>query len=504
MSRKVAPPTPKPKSWMYKFITRACKPKIPPSISSKPTRRSTVKPDQLLSQPIRNIYKLRPGSVLVSSPHLVSESLPGQIETPRPKSQTSRDHFELDHTPHPRSDHIDGSLYPILNVGYVSGEDASQGIATFIDQVNKFTSQLTGPVPDDLTAMIEYRQDSLVMMNMAARDVVRSVEGRLGLGRREINDEEGFQTWSNGMLVLFEMIFEALYCRIRELKYLVHGKGEVVQGIVDGMMVLAPGLLQFDVTDERSDIVEEMVGDAIGIHREKMKFRRVRDRLREVIDQWYEGSTWIDPREDSDTNSDETGSNDILEDAIISQEVTNDHSRELLDLPTSIQDSDLFSTHGEVSPIQGFVEALDTALRHHLETDGYSDETDISPSMSEGVDIRSDQEDDPLDIDQEIQRDAEIFWLREEDRFQAEIKHEQCSAYNDDLTELVNSHNWIVWDKGEENDFIGDLEYHENEIWNWEDSLAMQRELELDEILFWESNEGRELKADLELDELLY
>jgi hypothetical protein len=70
----------------------------------------------------------------------------------------------------------------------------------------------------------------------------------------------------------------------------------------------------------------------------------------------------------------------------------------------------------------------------------------------------------------------------DEEQFQAEIKHDQCSAYNDDLTELVNSHNWIVWDRGEERDFIEDVEYHEKEIWNWVDALEMQRELELDEI----------------------
>jgi hypothetical protein len=39
-----------------------------------------------------------------------------------------------------------------------------------------------------------------------------------------------------------------------------------------------------------------------------------------------------------------------------------------------------------------------------------------------------------------------------------------------------------VWDRGEERDFIEDVEYHEKEIWNWVDALEMQRELELDEI----------------------
>jgi hypothetical protein len=383
-------------------------------------------------------------------------------------------------------------------------EDASQGIATFIDQVNKFTSRLMGPVPDDLTALIEYQQDNSVMMKMATREIVRTVDRRLGLGRREINDEEGFQTWSNGMLALFEMIDKALYCRIQELKFLLEDKGEVIAGIVNGMVVLAPCLLQFDVTDERSDVVENMLGEAKAIHQYLMNFRKVKGRLREVIDQWYEGSTWIDPREDSDSDTDETGTNDISEDAIISQEATNDLSREVLDLPTSIQDSDLSSTHGEVCPIQDFVEALDTALRHHLETDGYSDETDISPSMSEGVAIRSHQEDESLDIDQEIQGEANILWLREEERFQEEIKHDQCSAYNDDLIDEVNSHKCSIWEKGEEMNYIEDVEYHENEIWNWENALEMQRELELDEILFWESDEGRELKADLELDEILF
>jgi hypothetical protein len=204
----------------------------------------------------------------------------------------------LDHTPHPRSDHIDGALYPLLTVGHVSGQDASPGMATFIDQVNKFTSRLKGPVPGDLTALVEYQQDSLVIMRMVTREVVGAVERRLVLGREEINDEEGFQTWSNGMLALFEMIVQALYCRIRELKYLVHRKGEVVEGIIDGMMVLSPVLLHFDVTDERSLIVEDMLGETYGIHVELMKLRQVRGRLREVIDQWYEASTWIDPREE--------------------------------------------------------------------------------------------------------------------------------------------------------------------------------------------------------------
>jgi hypothetical protein len=214
------------------------------------------------------------------------------VEIQRRQPHISRDQFELDHTPQPRSDQAtDGAPYPLLTVGYVLVEDASQGIATFIDQVNKFTSRLKGPVPGDLTALVEYHQDSLVIMRMATREVVGAVERRLGLGRGEINDEEGFQTWSNGMLALFEMIVKALYCRIRELKYLVHGRGEVIEGIIDGMMVLAPGLLQFDVTDERSLIVEDMLGETYGIHVELMKFRKVRGRLREVIDRWYEGST---------------------------------------------------------------------------------------------------------------------------------------------------------------------------------------------------------------------
>jgi hypothetical protein len=378
-------------------------------------------------------------------------------------------------------------------------EDASQVIETFVDQVNKFTFRLTGPIPGDLTALVGYQQDSPVMMKMATKEVVRTMERRWGLGRGEVIDEEGFQTLSNGMSTLFEMIDIALYCRFQELKFLLEDKGEVIAGIVNGLVVLALCLLRFNVTDERSDVVENMLGVAKAIHRYLMNFRKVKGRLREMIDQWYEGSTWIDPREDSDTYSDETASNHILNDAIISQEATNDLSRELLDLPTSIQDSDLSSTHGEVCSIQGYVKALDTALRHHLETDGYSDETDISPSMSEGVDIRSNQEDESLDIDEDIQCEAD----REEEPFQAEIKHDQCSAYNDDLTELVNSHNWIVWDKGEERDFIKDVEYHEKERWNWEDALEMQRELELDEMLFWESDEGRDLKADLGLDEYL-
>jgi hypothetical protein len=452
------------------------------------------------------------GLALYWSHHLILyRSSPSQIENKRPQLHTSRDQFELDHTPHSGSNQAaNGVIYLLLDAGHLLGEDASQGIATFIDQVNKFTSRLIGPVPDDLTALIEYQQDSIVIMNVATREVVRTVERRLGLGRREINDEEGFQTWSNGMLALFEMIVKALYCRIRELKYLVHTKGEVVRGIVDGMVVLAPGLLLFDVTDERSLIVEDMLGETYGIHVELMKLRKVRGRLREVIDQWYEGSTWIDPREDSDTNSDETGSNDILEDAIISQEVTNDLSREVLDLHTSIQDSDLSSTHGEVSPIQNFAEALDVALRQHCLL-VHNDKSDALLLSSEIVNICSNEADDEADdeehettdIAQEIPPDANIIWAREEEQFEDDVKHGDLRVHNDDLTELVNSHNWIVWDIGEEREFTEDVEYHEKEIWNWEDALEMQRELELDEILFWESEEGRELKADLELDDYL-
>ena len=343
MSRKVAPSTPKLKSWMYKFIARARKPKIPYTIRLTPTRPSTARPAQLPTQPIENVSKLKPGSILVSPTHFVSKSSPGQIENQRPQPHTSRHRLELDHTPHPRSNHIDGALYPVHHVGHVSGEE-SQGITTFIDQVNKFKSRLTGPIPGDLTALIEYQQDSSVIMRMATREVVRVVERRLGLGRGEINDEKGFQTWSNGMSALFEMIDKALYCRIQELKFLLEDKGEVIAGIVHGMVVLAPCLLQFDVTDERSDIVEEMVGDAICIHREKMKFRRVRDRLREVIDQWYEGSTWIDPREDSGSDTDGMASYDISQDAIISLRFINDHRQELPDVPASIHDSDLSAT----------------------------------------------------------------------------------------------------------------------------------------------------------------
>jgi hypothetical protein len=166
MSRKVAPPTPKPKSWMCKYTSRARKPKMPHTIKFTSARPDTVEPDQVTSQSITNSYKLRPGSVLVSSPHLVSESLPGQIGNQRPQPDTSQDRLELDHTPHPRSNHVHGALYPVHNVGHVSGEE-SQGIATFVDQVNKFTSQLTGPVPGDLTALVEYQQDNSVIMRMA-------------------------------------------------------------------------------------------------------------------------------------------------------------------------------------------------------------------------------------------------------------------------------------------------------------------------------------------------
>jgi hypothetical protein len=192
MSRKVAPPTPKPKSWVHNYTSRARKPEIPYTIRLTPTRPSTVKPDNLPSQPMRDIYKVKPESIFASSP---------QIDNTRPKPQTSRDQFQLDHTRHPESDQAtDGTLYPLLTMEHLLAEDASQGIATFIDQINKFTSRLTGPVPEDLTALVEYQQDSLVIMRMATREVVRTVERRLGLGRGEINDEEGFQTWSNGML----------------------------------------------------------------------------------------------------------------------------------------------------------------------------------------------------------------------------------------------------------------------------------------------------------------
>jgi hypothetical protein len=90
---------------------------------------------------------------------------------------------------------------------------------------------------------------------------------------------------------IFEMIVQALYCRVRELKFLLEERGEVTEGRVDGIVVLAPCLLQFEVTDERSDIVENMLGEAKVIHWELVNFKKVRDRLTEVIDQWYEGST---------------------------------------------------------------------------------------------------------------------------------------------------------------------------------------------------------------------
>jgi hypothetical protein len=151
---------------MYKFIARARRPKIPPSIIFRPTKPSTFKPDQITPHSMRNMYQLRTGSVFVSSPHLVSGSSSGQIENQRPHLQTSRDRLASDHTPHPRSNHIDGALYPVHSVGHVSGEE-SQGTATFIDQVNKFTSRLTGPVPGDLTALVEYQQDNSVIMRMA-------------------------------------------------------------------------------------------------------------------------------------------------------------------------------------------------------------------------------------------------------------------------------------------------------------------------------------------------
>jgi len=293
--------------------------------------------------------------------------------------------------------------------------------------------------------------------------------------------------------------------------YLVHRKGEVVGGIVDGMMVLAPGLLQFEVTDERSDIVENMLGEAKAIHQYLMNFRKVKGRLREVIDQWYEGSTWIDPREDSDTNSDETGSNDISEDPIILLGFTDDDRQGLPDVRTSIHDSDLSPTQEDVSPIPDFTEALDIALRQHCLL-VHDDNSDALPSDSEVVDIWSNEADDQAadeehettDIVQEVQPDADIIWAREQEQFGDDVKHGDLSVYNDNLTELVNSHNWILCHNGEERDFIEDVEYHEKEIWNWEDAINMQRELELDEMLFWESDEGRELKADLELDEILF
>jgi hypothetical protein len=512
MSRINAKPTAKPKSWMYKYTSRARKPKVLYTIKFTSTRPKTAKPDELSTPSNRYTHKLNSQSGLTPSPLVPSYNL-DQISNPEPQADPSRDQHVSDLIPLSGSAQLPvGSVYQLPSQDYsLDEENTTQAIETFCEPVNKFTSRLTGPVPGNLTALVEYQQDSLVIMRMATREVVRSVESRLGLGRGEVNDEEGIQTWSNGMLALFEMIVKALYCRIRELKYLVHTKGEVVGGIVDGMVVLAPGLLLFDVTDERSDIVEEMVGDAIGIHREKIKFRRVRDRLREVIDQWYEGSTWIDPREDSDADTDGAASHDISEEAIISQEATNDHSRKLLDLPTSIHDSDLSPTQDGVSPIQYFAEVLDIALqRHRLLV--HNDNSDAVPFESEVADIWSNEADDQAadeehkttDIGPKVQPDANIIWAREEDQSEDDVKHGDLSVYIDNVTELVNSHKWIVWNKGDENDFIGDIEYHENEIWNWEDALEMQRELELDEILFWESDEGRELKADLELDEILF
>jgi hypothetical protein len=88
MSRKVAPPTPKPKSWVHNYTSRARKPEIPYTIRLTPTRPSTVKPDNLPSQPMRDIYKVKPESIFASSPHLVLELSPGQIDNTRPKPQT--------------------------------------------------------------------------------------------------------------------------------------------------------------------------------------------------------------------------------------------------------------------------------------------------------------------------------------------------------------------------------------------------------------------------------
>jgi hypothetical protein len=209
----------------------------------------------------------------------------------------------------------------------------------------------------------------------------------------------------------------------------------------------------------------------------------------------------IHPREDSDTD---------ISDAIVSEEVTNDHSRELPDLPTSIHGSDLSSAQQAVSPIEDVAEALDAALRWHclLVHNDNSDALLLSSEMVEicpnEADDEADEEHETTDIGQKIQQDANIMWAKEEEQFEDDVKNGDISVYNDNVTELVNSHNWIVCDKGEERDFIEDVEYHENEIWNWEDALDMQRELELDEILFWESDEGRELNADLESDEILF
>jgi hypothetical protein len=387
---------------------------------------------------------------------------------------------------------------PIFIGQHTASEDSTLGM-NFVNSVNTFTSRLIGPLPQDLAALAEYHQNSLVIMRMAIREVVRSVETRLGLGREGIIEEEGFQSWANGMLALFEMIDKALYCRIEELKYLVEEKGEVVEGIVDGMMVLAPGLLRFDVTHEKTDVVEYMLAEAKVIHRELMDFRKVRDRLKEVVDQWYEGSSWIDWRDGTDT--DETASNGISENA----RAARDHRQELPDLPTSIQDSYLSPTRGEVSPIEDIAQALDTALRQHFESDERilenSDQTDALLSESEVDDIRPNEEDVSSDIGEEVQREADILWARDEGQFQADIKHDECSADNDDLTEQVELHEEIEWVKGEERDFIKDVDYHEKEIWNWEDVIEMQRDLELDEILFWESDEGRERRAEIQIKE---
>ena len=234
-----------------------------------------------------------------------------------------------------------------------------------------------------------------------------------------------------------------------------------------------------------------------------MNFRKVKGRLREVIDQWYEGSTWIDPREDSGSDTDGMASHDISEDAIISLGFTDDDRQGLPDVPTSMYDSDLSPTRDEVPPTQDFTEALDIALRQHCLLEN-SDKANNILQESEGVGFRPSEGDILCDIDLETQRNPEIIWPREDEQSHVDIEHDKWSVYNDDLTELVDSHNWILCHKGGERDAIEDVEYHEKEIWNWEDALEKQRELELDEILFWESDEGRELKADLELDEILF
>jgi hypothetical protein len=222
----------------------------------------------------------------------------------------------------------------------VSEARSTSRIEMYIDQIGAFKRRLNGPASDDLTTLVEWAEDSLILMGMAIKEVVRDTVRRLS--RERLNDGDDFQTWSNGIHALVGMLDAVVECEVWEFRWLREENGVVVKGIVDGIWDLSPGLLQFKMSTARRTIVRALVlrlggfrlvqydevGREVERERDISPLCGLSNRLEEAMMQWKGSRIVVDRQETptlDDTTVDETGETVSIQDTSERTSVLIDH-----------------------------------------------------------------------------------------------------------------------------------------------------------------------------------